>query len=83
MKGWPNKMSIKNNNKKDNNIFPSNVFNYEHANCITETGDSIYSPEFEERQGGQIFVNESKIRDIVKEELDKRFGPSINKMENE
>jgi hypothetical protein len=68
-------------NKKDKNIFPSKILNYEHASCISETGDSIYSPEFEERNGGQIFVNESKIRDIIKEELDKRLGPSHNNKE--
>lgn len=66
-------MSTTDNNKRK----------FEYANCVSENGDSIYSPEFEERNGGQVFVNESKIRDIVKDELDKRFGPSINKREND
>jgi hypothetical protein len=57
-------------------IFPSNIFDYEKVNVSDE--DSIYAPEFEERQDGQIFVSLSEIRKIVKEELDKRLGPAIN-----
>lgn len=52
--------------------------NYEKVNHVASDGDSIYSPEFEDRPGGQVFVSFDKIRDIVKEELDKRFGPSLN-----
>jgi hypothetical protein len=58
---------IKNNNKK--------IFDYEVTNHIPDSADSIYSPEFEDRLGGQVFVSEDKIRDIVNEELEKRFDP--------
>jgi hypothetical protein len=78
-KGAYNNMKSRDNNKKKN--FPSNIFNYEQYNISDE--DSIYSPKFEERQGGQIFVSISEIRKIVNEELDKRLGHSISNREND
>ena len=56
---------------KDN----SNSIQYESLNVVSDNGDSIYSPVLEELfQGGQMYVSEDKIRDIVNEELDKRLG---------
>jgi hypothetical protein len=43
-------------------------------NVVAEDGDSIYSPPLEELKGGQIYVSEDKISDIVNEDLDKRLG---------
>jgi hypothetical protein len=65
---------------QDNN---NNKRKYEVENHISENGDSIHALPIKELTGGQIYVSEDKIRDIVKEELDKRFGPSINNMEDE
>ena len=59
-------LSITNNNKK---------IKYEDLNFVLNDGDSIYALPIEQLQGGQIYVSEDTIRDIVKEELDKRFGP--------
>ena len=63
-----------NNNKKRK---------YEDLNFVSNNGDSIYNLPIEELQGGQTYVSEAKIRDIVKEELDKRLGPFNNANENE
>jgi hypothetical protein len=53
---------------------------YELFNVVSETGDSIYYPaSFEEQIGGQIFVAESKIEEIVNRIIDQRFGSSKNK----
>ena len=58
----------------------SNTKGYELFNVVADDGDSIYSPDFEEIDGlplgGQMYISENKIRDIVNEELDKRLGKS-------
>ena len=59
-------LSITNNNKK---------IKYEDLNFVSNDGDSIYALPIEQLQGEQVYVSEDKIRDIVKEELNKRFGP--------
>jgi hypothetical protein len=58
-------LSITNNNKK---------IKYEDWNIVSNDGDSIYALPIEQLEGGQIYVSEDKIRDIVNEELDKRLG---------
>ena len=63
-------------------IYKTRPKNYELYNIVSETRDSVYSPEYEEFSTlldddlgeGQVYVSEDKIRDIVKEELDKRLG---------
>lgn len=68
-------LSITNNNNKRK---------YENLNFVSYYGDSIYALPIEQLQGGQVYVSEDKIRDIVKEELKKRLGPSRkNNFENE
>ena len=63
----PTKMlSITNNNKK---------IKYEDLNFVSNDGDSIYALPIEQLQGEQVYVFEDKIRDIVNEELNKRFRP--------
>ena len=52
---------------------------YEVRNHVSDNGDSISAVPIKELPGGQIYVSENKIRDIVKEELDRRLGPSLNK----
>ena len=52
---------------------------YEIANYISDNGDSIYALPIDQIIGGQIYVSEDKIRDIVKDELNHRLGPSLNK----
>lgn len=59
--------------------------NYELYNVVSETGDSIYAPQYEELKleddykGGQIFVSESAIKEIVNRIIDqKRLGTSLN-----
>ena len=49
---------------------------YEVENHISDNQDSIYALPIDEVKGGQVYVSEDKIRDIVKEELDKRLGVS-------
>jgi hypothetical protein len=58
---------------------------YESFNVVSETGDSIYSPEYEEfttldNNGcrGQIFISEAAIEEIVDRIIDQRLGLSIN-----
>lgn len=52
---------------------------YEKINIVSENGDSIYGVLFEEQiVGGQIFVAESKIEEIVNRIIDQRLGNSIN-----
>ena len=51
---------------------------YEKINIVSENRDSIYSVLFEEQIGGQIFVAESKIEEIVNRIIDQRLGNSIN-----
>lgn len=49
--------------------------NYEAFNVVAEDGNSIYYPPLgQELKGGQIYVSEDKIRDIVNKVLDKRLG---------
>ena len=68
-------MSITNNNKKGK---------YEDLNFVSNDGDSIYALPIEQLQGRQVYISEDTIRDIVKEELDKRLGPAIkNNFEND
>ena len=58
--------------------------NLEPFNVVAEDGDSIYTIPINECIGGQVYVSEDKIRDIVNEELDRRIGPSlINNHRNE
>lgn len=52
---------------------------YESFNVVSETGDSIYSPQYEEfttlyNNGycGQIFISESAIEEIVNRIIDQR-----------
>ena len=59
-------LSITHNNKKRK---------YEDLNFVSNDGDSIYALPIEQLQGEQVYVFEDKIRDIVNEELNKRFGP--------
>ena len=90
---------MKQNTKpRDNNIisnnfkkFPKKITNrttkkYESFNAVPETGDSIYSPQYEgaiKLDGGQMYVAEDKIREIVKDELTKYFnGVNLNKNES-
>lgn len=88
----------KNKKAKDNNIisnnlkkFPKKISNnrgkYESINIVSETGDSIYytrSPFEEQTVGGQIFVAESKIEEIVNRIIDQRLGNSVqNSKEND
>lgn len=47
---------------------------YEVVNHISDNGDSIYALPIEQVTGGQIYISEDKIRDIVQDELAKRFG---------
>lgn len=58
---------------------------YESFNVVSETGDSIYSPQYEEittlsNNGyrGQIFISESAIEEIVNRIIDQRSRNSIN-----
>jgi hypothetical protein len=48
---------------------------YELANYISDSGDSIYALHIDQVVGGQVYVSEDKIREVVNEELDRRFGP--------
>lgn len=88
----------KNKKAEDNNIisnnlkkFPKKISNnrgkYESINIVSETGDSIYyttSPFEEQTVGGQIFVAESKIEEIVNRIIDQRLGNSVqNSKEND
>ena len=47
---------------------------YEELNIRSENGESIYSPPIDELKGGQVYVSEDKIRNIVNKVLDKRLG---------
>lgn len=77
------------NNTTSNNLlkFPKKITNknskkFEPFNVVSETGDSIYPAtqieELEQEGGGQVYISLSEIRKIINEELDKRFGSSIN-----
>ncbi|MGE5634464.1 MAG: hypothetical protein ACM3VV_04485 [Deltaproteobacteria bacterium] len=72
----------KDNNTISNNLlkFPKKITNndtkkYESFNVLSETGDSIYGLLFEEQIGGQIFVAESKIEEIVNRIIDRGLDP--------
>ena len=57
----------------------NNTKKYESFNVSSETGDSIYSPVFEEitavtKEKGQVFISIDKLNEMVQRELDKRFG---------
>ena len=52
---------------------------YEDYNIVAEDGDSIYSPEFENRQGRQLYINEDMLTDFVNKIIDQRVGASLNK----
>lgn len=57
-------------------LHESKTKGYETFNVVTDDGDSIYSPPFEELATceGQVFFSEDKIAEIVHKELDKRLG---------
>jgi hypothetical protein len=48
---------------------------YEFFNKVSENGDSIYIPPFEELKGEKIYVSLDAMSNIEKEELLKRLGP--------
>ncbi len=83
----------KNNNTTSNNLLklPKKITNknrkkYESFNVVSETGDSIYSPQYEEfatLDGGQVFVLEIAIEELVNRIIDQRLGSSINNKRNE
>ena len=69
-------------NKKEDTICHCPTCNdsrYEFFNKVSENGDCIYIPPFEELKGGKIYVSLDAISDIEKEELWKRLGPSLKK----
>ena len=74
--------SRKNNLKFPNKITNKNTQKYESFNVVSETGDSIYSPPFEQLPRGQIFYSESIIREIVRQELATAIGMLV-KSKNE
>lgn len=53
----------------------SNNKKYEIANHISDNYDSIYAAPIEESRGGQIYYSLEAIREIVNQEIDRRFGP--------
>ena len=73
-KKFPKKITNKNKTKK-----------YESFTVVSETGDSIYFPQYEviKLDGGQKYVAEDKIREIIQDELAKYFnGVNFNKNES-
>ena len=80
-----NNNNISNNLKLPNKISNKNSKKFEPFNVVSETGDSIYSPQYEEfttlYNNGykcQIFISESAIEEIVNRIIDQRLGNSIN-----
>jgi hypothetical protein len=68
-------------NENDNNRRKNK--DYEKVNYISDNGDSIYAAPIEDLPGGgQAYYSLNVIREIIKEELDRRLGPSLNKNEN-
>ena len=63
---------VQNKRKKSHSV--TSKKKYELINVVSETGDSIYSPPFEELPRGQIFYSESIIREIVRQELATAIG---------
>ena len=51
---------------------------YEKVNYVSNNGDSIYAAPIEDLPGGQAYYSLNIIREIIKEEFDRRFGPSLN-----
>lgn len=94
MKKEKNKILDIDTNTTSNNLlkFPKKVTNknkpkkYESFIVVSETEDSIYSPQYEEiikLDGGKIYVAEDEIREIVQDELAKYFnGVNFNKNES-
>ena len=76
-----NDTNIMENKRKKSHSVTSKI-NYELFNVVSETGDSIYSPSFEELPRGHIFYSESIIREIVRQELAAAIGVLV-KSENE
>ena len=75
-----------NNNSKDQLkkfTKESKAKEYEKINIVSENGDSIYGVHFEEQIGGQIFVAESKIEEIVNRIIDQRLGSALNNNKDE
>jgi hypothetical protein len=71
--------NVQNKRKKSHRVTSNKK--YESFNVVSETGDSIYcaaSPFEEQIVGGEIFVAESKIEEIVKRIIDQRLRNSIN-----
>jgi len=85
----------KDNNTISNNLlkFPKKITNndtkkYESFNIVSETGDSIYSPPFEEltiaeESEGQVFISMDKMEDFVNQLIQHRLGPLFNNNKNE
>ena len=48
--------------------------NFEKVNYVSKNGDSIYVAPNEDFLGGQAFYSLNVIREIIKEELDGRWG---------
>jgi hypothetical protein len=71
----------------------ADTLRYEDYNIVSETGDSIYSPQYEKLtelldddiEKGQVFVSKTAIKEIVNRIIDhhhKRLGLSINNNKN-
>ena len=56
---------------------------YEKINYVSNNGDSIYAAPIEDLPGGQAYYSLNVIREIIKEELDHRFGPCEKNMVDE
>lgn len=57
----------------------ANRKNFESFNILSENGDSIYSPLFEQstiEEKGQIFISKDIIVDLINIEVEKRVGAS-------
>ncbi len=77
--------SINTNNTTTDKTRPKN---YESFNVVSETGDSIYSPPFEEltiaeESEGQVFISMDKMEDFVNQLIQHRLGPLFNNNKNE
>jgi hypothetical protein len=73
------------NNKKFTKETKIHYSKYESFNVVSENGDSIYSPEYEEFTTldnisfrDQIFISETAIEEIVDRIIDQRLGLFIN-----
>ena len=76
---------VKNKRKKSHSVTCNKK--YESINIVPETGDSIYSPQYEEfttlDDRGQAYYSETRIVEIVKRMIDQRLGPSLNNDKND